>query len=73
MAVRAGCPACEQLLAAVMEMQKKIRETGTFNGREFAGRTEATGPPRFDLEEVRRAREAMPIEGLSVYEPPRVN
>jgi NADH-quinone oxidoreductase subunit B len=69
-----GCPPRpEQLLAAVMEMQKKIRETGTFAGSEFASRTEHMGPPRFDIDELRRMREAAPVEGLEVYTPPQWN
>lgn len=69
-----GCPPRpEQLLAALIEMQKKIRETGTITGKEFAVRTAPTGPPRFDLDELRRMREAAPVEGLEVYSPPAWN
>jgi NADH-quinone oxidoreductase subunit B len=66
-----GCPPRpEQLLAALIEMQAKIMRTGTFNGREFAARTQPTGPPQYDVDEMRRFREAAPVEGLEIYTPP---
>ncbi len=68
-----GCPPRpEQLIAAIIEMQNKIMQTGTFDGREFAKRTEATGPIPVELEEVRRARAATLIEGLEIYQPPKM-
>lgn len=63
-----GCPPRpEQLIAAVMEMQTKIKKTGTITGREFALRTEATGPQPFDIDELRRRREVTPVPGLEIY------
>src|SRR6187431_2887085 len=53
-----GCPPRpEQLIAALIEMQKKIVRTGTVMGTEFAERTTPTGPAPFDLDELRRRRE----------------
>jgi NADH-quinone oxidoreductase subunit B len=69
-----GCPPRpEQLIAAVIEMQDKISQTGTFNGREFGKRTEPTGPQPFDIDELRRRREAIPVEGLVIHHPPTLN
>ncbi|MFO1094845.1 MAG: NADH-quinone oxidoreductase subunit NuoB [Planctomycetaceae bacterium] len=69
-----GCPPRpEQLIAALIEMQNKIKQTGTITGKEFGVRTEPTGPPRFDLDEMRRMREAAPVEGVEVYAPPQWN
>ena len=68
-----GCPPRpEQLIAAIIEMQNKIMKTGTFDGREFAKRTEAMGPIPVELEEVRRARAATLVEGLEIYQPPKM-
>ena len=40
-----GCPPRpEQLIRAVLDLQEKVQKTGTFNGREFARRTEYEGP-----------------------------
>ena len=65
-----GCPPRpEQLIAAVMEMQAKIKRTGTITGREFAQRTEAMGPQPFDIDELRRRREVAPVPGLEIYGP----
>ena len=68
-----GCPPRpEQLIAAIIEMQEKIMKTGTFNGREFGKRTEATGPIPVELAEVRRSREATLVDGLEIYHPPKM-
>ncbi len=47
-----GCPPRpEQLLQAVMDMQAKVRRTGTVMGREFAIRDTPSGPAPFDSDE----------------------
>jgi NADH-quinone oxidoreductase subunit B len=69
-----GCPPRpEQLIAALIEMQNKIKRTGTVMGSEFAERTTPTGPPPFDIDELRRRREVTPVAGLEVYSPPQLN
>ena len=65
-----GCPPRpEQLLAALMAMQSYIKKTGTLMGTEFAERQIATGPPRFDAEELQRMRDAASLIPLSVPAP----
>ena len=54
-----GCPPRpEQLLAAVIEMQAKVRRTGTVMGKEFMDRDTAMGPQPFESEERYRIQEA---------------
>lgn len=54
-----GCPPRpEQLIQSIIDLQDKIRKTGTLTGREFAARTVPTGPRAFDPEELVRSLEA---------------
>ena len=40
-----GCPPRpEQLIRSVLDLQEKVKATGTVNAREFAGRTQYEGP-----------------------------
>jgi NADH-quinone oxidoreductase subunit B len=56
-----GCPPRpEQLLKAFIDLQDKIRQTGTLNGTEFLERTQPEGPRPLEPDEVRRIREALP-------------
>ncbi|WP_437187168.1 NADH-quinone oxidoreductase subunit B [Planctomicrobium sp. SH668] len=67
-----GCPPRpEQLLAAIIEMQQKVKNTGSVMGREFAAQNTPNGPAPFDLDELRRIRESQPLVDLQVYQPPR--
>jgi NADH-quinone oxidoreductase subunit B len=54
-------------------MQDIVQKTGTHNGREFGRRTTATGPVPFELDEIRRSREALPVVDLDIYQSPTVN
>ena len=68
-----GCPPRpEQLLAAVIEMQKKIMRTGTLRGREFMERKTPDGPAPFDRDELRRSREAEAVPDLEIFAPPKI-
>ncbi len=54
-----GCPPRpEQLLAAVIDMQAKVRRTGTVMGKEFMARDTPMGPEPFESEERYRIQEA---------------
>ena len=54
-----GCPPRpEQLIAAVMEMQAKVRRTGTIMGKEFMARDTPMGPEPFESEERYRIQDA---------------
>jgi hypothetical protein len=46
------------LLAAIIDMQEKIRRTGTMMGTEFLARDTPDGPARFDADELRRVKDA---------------
>ena len=54
-----GCPPRpEQLIAGIIELQNKVKKTGTITGREFLIRNKPTGPSPFDDDELIRIREA---------------
>ena len=58
-----GCPPRpEQLLQAVMDMQAKVRRTGTIMGREFNIRDTPAGPTPFDREERHRIEDSQFVQ-----------
>ncbi|MBM3963803.1 MAG: NADH-quinone oxidoreductase subunit B [Planctomycetes bacterium] len=53
-----GCPPRpEQLIRSILDLQDKIKKTGTYNAREFQLRILSDGPSRFDEDELLRIRE----------------
>jgi hypothetical protein len=54
-------------------MQNVVQKTGTITGREFTSRTTPTGPTPLDFDEIRRSKEAPVVQGLEIFQPPKVN
>ncbi|MGN6133686.1 MAG: NADH-quinone oxidoreductase subunit B [Aureliella sp.] len=58
-----GCPPRpEQLIRSILDIQEKIRQTGTLTADEFYQRSEPEGPVRFDRSELQRMRERVPLK-----------
>ncbi len=66
-----GCPPRpEQLIRAILDLQEKIRNTGTLTAAEFYKRSEPEGPGRFDDGELERMHERAPMPLYNIeYDP----
>ena len=49
-------------MAALIDLQEKIRRTGTVNGTEFLARTKPMGPSPFDADELLRVKDSNLIQ-----------
>jgi len=67
-----GCPPRpEQVIKAILDMQAQIKKTGTVWASEFAARSVATGPARFDGEEVYRIKNPVPLTNKDITYTPK--